>query len=692
MKIIQPMILTLATVSAMPAAATITEPAVQQVLRYLQPAFNPEPADYVFTCEDRFLACDDNSNVISIRHFIAIPEQLPIDMTVLPHLQSYSATLTAEMSQRADIIPETLISLSNLTELSIRFGASAENFTLPVIPSLASLSLSAPSAKNIILTLPGNLSSFGNLQQLSVQADTIDFSPVDNLLPLQKLHILHSTNVNNLPIDSMQNLQQFTWDIDEISAFEQYTLYLSQLDNLSPYSINFIDQGLEIIPVHLTAMAGLESLNLSKNAINAIPEYLSDMPDLSSLDLSHNRIDIIPESLLNSSVLSSLNLSHNRIDTIPVSLFNSSVLTSLDLSHNRIGTLPESVINIALQTLKLSFNILSQLPDNISSWNDMKTLDLSRNKLENLPADLAYLSQLENLDLSFNRLSTLPLELLTHPQMISLKLNGNLFDASLDKDLFLTLGGKLDVLDLSDNGFRGELPDFNPGPQGKPEINLNNNALWHSDPVILSQYETGIMGKSILDLQLLPPRGVRAIDRGDNWTIEWGFPLMFDTAGTHIKTAFADPEFGLTPSFYTSNYYRIKIERSGEEAEIVELACTRLMMFWSCPSNYEANYQSFGTDYRNLTAIYRYSGDLSAARISVTSIQGRNFGGEIMESTASVAGEVAEHEMYLDDIDYELQKIPDLKIKGGSGSFTLLIFLVSLLLLGTRQTAVTVKT
>ena len=626
MKILHSVILTLATASALPVAADITDPAVQQSLIQITRA----AADHVFTCNERWVACDENHNVISLTQLIIEPDDLSVDMSVFAQLQTYSAHIDPDMKGQKEILPSSLAQLTRLKNLTINLPADQQSFNLPRLSSVETLALWAYSTQGAsFLYVPSILSEYGKLLDLTLKADIIDFSGVNSLTTLANLQTFHADTVADLPVNSMVKLKTFSWNSDNFQAFEQYTLYLSQLNNLDAYSLSFIDQGRNTVPEHLANLSGLESLNLSKN-----------------------NIEIIPGSLLNSAGLKTLNL-----------------------SFNKLTALPENVINSSLENLNLSFNKITGLPESIGSWSELKSLDIHSNRVKTLPTSLSSLTMLENLDLSYNQLAELPMYLLTLPQLKQLNLKANRIQGALAEDIFLTLGANLEAVDLSNNALQGKLPDFNPNHLGKPEILLNDNALWHTDTVILNKYSSGIAENSILDSQLLPPRGVRVVERKEDWTIEWGFPLMHDTAGKHISAAYQGE------GFYTSQYYSVTIEREGQEAEIIGIFCPFNMV---CPTGYEANYQSFETDYKNLTAIYRYKGNLEGATISVTSL---SFLGEFgfLHSSSSVAGLTAEHEMHLDELDYELQKIPELKISGGSASYALLIFLAGLRLLGRQQ-------
>ena len=81
-------------------------------------------------------------------------------------------------------------------------------------------------------------------------------------------------------------------------------------------------------------------------------------------------------------------------------------LQTLDLSWNQLTDLPESIGQLTqLQKLDLSYNQLTSLPDSISKLTQLQTLDLSYNRLTDLPDSISKLTQLQTLNLSGNNIT-----------------------------------------------------------------------------------------------------------------------------------------------------------------------------------------------------------------------------------------------------------------------------------------------
>ena len=92
---------------------------------------------------------------------------------------------------------------------------------------------------------------------------------------------------------------------------------------------------------------------------------------------------------------------------VPIEMFENEELNTLDLSHNSLTEVPEGICRAkSLLVLNMSHNNLEIIPSQLlMSVTDLLHLDLSNNSLEQLPPQLRRLSNLQTLVLSNNPLS-----------------------------------------------------------------------------------------------------------------------------------------------------------------------------------------------------------------------------------------------------------------------------------------------
>jgi len=89
-----------------------------------------------------------------------------------------------------------------------------------------------------------------------------------------------------------------------------------------------------------------------------------------------------PQAILEVTTLESLNLSQNAFTSVPEKISALYMLRELNLGSNQLSTLPQSIDDLLfLKKLDLTDNSITCLPDSISSLSRLQTLLLTSNKL-----------------------------------------------------------------------------------------------------------------------------------------------------------------------------------------------------------------------------------------------------------------------------------------------------------------------
>ncbi|XP_049391246.1 receptor-like protein 9DC3 [Solanum stenotomum] len=245
------------------------------------------------------------------------------------------------------------------------------------------------------------------------------------------------------------------------------------------------------------------------------------------LDLSYSRLEgaIHPNSsLFQLRHLQTLDLSDNHLEgEIPDVFSNLQMLTHFRLADNNFtGPFPSSLMNLTkLQVLSLRSNSLSgPLPE--FKTNSLQTLDLSRNQFSAIPQSLRHLFNLTHVILGHNKLSgEIRAEMfasMTNLTILDLSSSGLSWSSNINttfpllrslrlgscrvKDFpdFILNSNKLSILDLSENEIHGQFPKWFGGLGALQFLNVSHNFLTSLEHIPL---ETMM----VLDLQSNSLRG-----------------------------------------------------------------------------------------------------------------------------------------------------------------------------------------
>ncbi|CAH8269655.1 unnamed protein product [Arabidopsis lyrata] len=281
------------------------------------------------------------------------------------------------------------------------------------------------------------------------------------------------------------------------------------------------------LPVSLSYCSTLIHLNLSSNQLSGrLPRDIWFLKSLKSLDLSVNFLQgDIPDGLGGLYDLRLFNLSRNWFSgDVPSDIGRCPSLKSLDLSENYFsGNLPASMKSLgSCRSIRLRGNsLIGEIPDWIGDVATLETLDLSANNFSGtVPSSLGNLEFLKELNLSANMLAgELPQTISNCSNLISIDVSKNSFTGDVLKwmftgnsespslsrfslhkrsgnDTILPIVGFLQglrVLDLSSNGFSGELPSNIWILTSLLQLNMSTNSLFGSIP-------TGVGGLKVAEI------------------------------------------------------------------------------------------------------------------------------------------------------------------------------------------------
>ncbi|KAK4736408.1 hypothetical protein R3W88_000105 [Solanum pinnatisectum] len=413
-------------------------------------------------------------------NFVNISSTLPLNFS------SYLTTLGLLYTNLRGELPERVfhlsdlesLDLSNNPQLTVRFPTTKWN-------SSASLMQLYLYGVNFTGRIPESFSHLTSLHELDMSHSNLS-GPIPK--PLWNL-----TNIESLFLDD----NHLEGPISQFSRFGKLR-YLSLRNNNLDGRLEFLSSNnrLELldfssnyltgpIPTNVSGLQNLQRIYLSSNYLNGtIPSWIFFLPSLRELDLNNNTFSgkiqefksktlsivtlkqnklegPIPKSLLNQQFLRALLLSQNNISGhISSAICNLKTLVILDLKSNNLeGTIPQCLGEMStVWILDLSNNGLSGTINPIFTIeNRFNIIKLNDNKLQGkVPSSLINCEKLEFLDLSNNELNdAFPKWLgdLPHLQILNLRSN-KLYGPIRTENLF----AQIRIIDLSSNGFSGDLP------------------------------------------------------------------------------------------------------------------------------------------------------------------------------------------------------------------------------------------
>lgn len=211
---------------------------------------------------------------------------------------------------------------------------------------------------------------------------------------------------------------------------------ISVLQNLEYLAL--LNTGLKEIPLEFGQLFKLRHITILGSVISQLPDEFCQLKKLKHLNISSTNIEKLPNDFGQLQELKTLKLRHANIINLPSSFPALTQLEVLDLEGNKLLQLPNLSSFQKLNTLNLTNNQLTILPESIGACLLLKNLQLAKNQLSQLPYSLKHLKQLKILNLKDNQLSTFPIEEQIWYSLHDLKLIGNRIPNKALNSLFLT--------------------------------------------------------------------------------------------------------------------------------------------------------------------------------------------------------------------------------------------------------------
>jgi Leucine-rich repeat (LRR) protein len=262
------------------------------------------------------------------------------------------------------------------------------------------------------------------------------------------LEVLQLTKLKSLDL-SDNSIPEISGDIALLAALQ--TLYVN-------------NNKLESIPISVRTLTNLKDLQLSGNLLPEIPEFVGNLTNLTTLRADNNKLTFILASVGMLKSLSTLSFEENEVYSLPLELGSLSALTALDFDAPKLTNPPPEIVKdgvrriidylrkmfggrksgnlklhreglvkvptqifelTALQSLDISDNLISLIPEDIGILTKLCTLNIERNeKVAHLPDTMSVLTNLTSLSLEGTDISHIPLWVGAFTSLIDLNLRG----------------------------------------------------------------------------------------------------------------------------------------------------------------------------------------------------------------------------------------------------------------------------
>lgn len=208
-----------------------------------------------------------------------------------------------------------------------------------------------------------------------------------------------------------QRAKYVTYVPDSVTMFEVVRAEVYDLDIPKDNKIEVLSLtncGLDRIPSSIKHCKNLHRLNLEGNQIKHIPRWLTSLDSLEEINLNFNKLNLKRRDIRRLSKVEDILLAGNGIKKLPD---NIGVLRceSLNLSKNQLTALPESFAELKQARYLIFYeNKFDAIPEVLAGFKDLKHLDFYKNQISEIPDFIGDMDNLQQLFLSFNKIEEIP--------------------------------------------------------------------------------------------------------------------------------------------------------------------------------------------------------------------------------------------------------------------------------------------
>jgi len=208
-----------------------------------------------------------------------------------------------------------------------------------------------------------------------------------------------------------QRAKYVTYVPDSVTMFEVVKAEVQYLDIPKDNKIEVLSLtncGFDRIPSSIKHCKSLHRLNLEGNQIKHIPRWLSSLDSLEEINLNFNKLNLKRRDIRRLSKIEDVLLAGNGIKKLPD---NVGVLRceSLNLSKNQLSALPESFAELKQARYLIFYeNKFDAIPKVLAGFKDLKHLDFYKNQITEIPDFIGDMDNLQQLFLSFNKIEEIP--------------------------------------------------------------------------------------------------------------------------------------------------------------------------------------------------------------------------------------------------------------------------------------------